>query len=232
MTELSSEFVSGFLDLLRHHLARYANTKDPEEQRDIWIWLVRILHRLAREVDPAVDRKGLLSPVIDLVESLFSLDYGVADPPLQPLKLKHRPPNPRSALFRGFAAAASEFLIRNGATASDADTWVSNRLSRAGYQKRGKSADPRITAATIKGWRKAAREGRPGDLVRGAFDIWFDTDSPREQLLRLVAPLYPAILFADRIEIPANVGVGRMLPSVSVMELIFSEFPPSDSLEK
>jgi hypothetical protein len=169
MTTLSSEFVSGFVDLLRGLRARYENTKVPEQQRDVWIDLVLILQRAGREIDP-VDREGLLEPISDLVVSLYCLDYGVAEPPIQPRKLEHRPQYPRAALFRAHAAAASELLIRSGATASKADSWVATRLSREGYQKPGKSADRRITATTIKAWRKAAREGRPDELLRGAFE--------------------------------------------------------------
>jgi hypothetical protein len=175
LTALSSEFVFGFVDLLRWVRDQYENTKDPAEKRALWIDLVRILHRMGREIDPVVDREGLLAPLNDLVVSLYSLDYGVADPPLQPRKLTHRPPHLQGALFRGSAAAASELLIRNGATATEADSWVAKRLSKEGYQKPSKSADPRITAATIKGWRKEARERRPSELVRAQFEPWWKT---------------------------------------------------------
>ena len=120
MTALSSEFVFGFVDLLRWVRDRYEDAKDPGEKREWSIRELNILRRMAREIHPAVDREGLLAPLSDLVLSLFSLDYGVADPSLRPRKLKHRPPDPRWALFRGRAAAASELLRSGtGATASE-----------------------------------------------------------------------------------------------------------------
>ena len=116
MTALSSEFVFGFVDLLRWVRDQCEDAKDPAEKREWFIRELNILRRMAREIDPAVDREGLLAPLSDLVLSLFSLDYGIADPLLRPRKLKHRPTDPRWALFRGGAAAASELLIRNGAS--------------------------------------------------------------------------------------------------------------------
>jgi hypothetical protein len=179
MTILSPDFVSGFVDLLRWVHEGYADAKDPTEKRE---WLGRelnILRRMAREIDPAVDREGLLAPLSHLDISLFSLDYGVADPLLRPRKLKHRPTDPRWALFRGGAAAASQLLIRSGATASEADGWVAKKLDREGYQKPSKTADPRITGATIKGWRKAASEGRPDDLIRAEFEAVVEDRDPQ-----------------------------------------------------
>jgi hypothetical protein len=55
---LSPEFVSGFVDLLRWARDKYENTKDAEIQREAWTYFVQILHRMAREIDPAVDREG------------------------------------------------------------------------------------------------------------------------------------------------------------------------------
>jgi hypothetical protein len=57
MTTLSSEFVSGFVDVLRWARDEYENAKDPETQREAWTYLIQILHRMAREIDPAVDRR-------------------------------------------------------------------------------------------------------------------------------------------------------------------------------
>jgi hypothetical protein len=43
MITLSSEFVSGFVGFLRWAPYKYENTKDPEAQREVWSYLVRIL---------------------------------------------------------------------------------------------------------------------------------------------------------------------------------------------
>jgi hypothetical protein len=177
--------------------------------------------------------EALLAPVNDLVLSLFSLDYGIADPPLQPRKLNHRPPSLRWTLFRGRAAAASELLIREGATAPDADSWVAKRLSKEGYQKPGKSADPRITAATIKGWRKAAREGRPDELVRAEFETVLEDGDPqvREYLPELSA-IYE-VLFRYGEEEPAkNIAYSGMMQAVTVIDLICAHFPPESLTQK
>jgi hypothetical protein len=232
MTILSPDFVSGFVDLLRWVSEGYADAKDPAEKREWFIRELNILRRMAQEIDLAVDRQGLLAPTIDLIYSLYCLDYGTADPPLQPIKQMHRSQAPRWAQVRGRAAAASELLIRNGAIAPEADAWVAKWLNSKGYQKPAYRGDTRITAATIKGWRKAAREGRPGELMRAEFHTWLDNDGPREELLRLAAPVYPALLFLDRIEPPANVDLVGMLPSVSVLEVLIAEFPPPESPEK
>jgi hypothetical protein len=232
MTALPSEFVIGFVDLLRWVRTGYENTNDPAVKREWFRRQLRILGRMAREIDPSVDDENLLTPLNELIFSLYCLDYGTADPPLQPVKQTYRSQAPRWAQFRGWAAAASELLIRNGATAPEADASVAKRLNSEGYQKPAYRGDTRITAATINGWRKAAREGRPGELMRAAFHTWLDNNGPREELLRLVAPAYPALLFLDRIEPPANVDLAGMLPSVSVLEMLFAHFPPSASSEE
>jgi hypothetical protein len=233
MTALSSEFVFGFVDLLRWVRDRYEDAKDPAEKREWSIRELNILRRMAREIHPAVDREGLLAPLNDLVLSLFSLDYGVADPSLRPRKLKHRPPDPRWALFRGRAAAASELLIRNGATASEADSWVATRLRREGYQKPGKSADPRITVATIKGWRKAAREGRPDELIRAQFEtVVEDCDPQVREYLPELSAVYEVLFQYGAEERLKNVAHSGMMRAVTVIELICAHFPPPESPEK
>ena len=231
MTALSSEFVLGFVDFLRWVRDGYENAKDPTVKRDWWTLELRALGRMAREVDPAVDRLGLLFPLNDLLEALYSLDVGTAEPPLQPVKLKHRPPAPRWALFRGYAAAASELLIRNGAAASGADYWVAKRLSRAGYRKPGRSADARITAITIKGWRKEARERGPGELIRAAFDTCLEKDFPFEKYLPQVAALYRQIFPEGGIK-TASAELKAFLRYLTVIEVIVSLFPPSELARK
>ena len=205
MTILSPDFVSGFVNSLRWVSKEYKKAKDPEEKLEWFMRDLQILRRMDREIDPAVDREGLVAPLNALVSSLFSLDYGIADPLLRPRKLKHRPTDPRWALFRGGAAAASELLIRNGATASEADFWVAKRLSREGYQKPGKSADPCITEAadpciteaTVKGWRKAASEGRPDELIRDQFETLVEDRDPQvRECLHELSAVYE-ILFGD-----------------------------------
>jgi hypothetical protein len=172
---------------------------------------------MARKIDPA----AALFPLDALLVSLCSLDLGTAEPPLQPVKLNHRPPDPSWAYFRGGAAAASEQLIRHGARASEADAWVAKRLSRAGYHKPGRSPDTRITAVTVKGWRKEAREGGPGKLVRTAFDTCLE-DAQRAEYSPQVAVLYGEILL-DGTEPPLNVEGEGMFRCLTVIELILAE---------
>ena len=230
MTELSSEFVSDFMHFLRWVHDRYEGAKDGETQRHLWIDLIEILRRMAREIDREVDGEGLVAPLNDLVFALFSLDFGVVDPPLQPRKLQHRPSNPRWALLRGRAAAASELLIRNGAPALATDAWVAKRLSREGYQKPGKSTNPRITAATIKGWRKAAREGRRDELMRAEFEtVLEDRDPQIKKFLPEVSAMYESLLK----EKSANVWHSCFMRSLTVIETICAHFPPPEkSAEK
>jgi hypothetical protein len=171
----------------------------------------------------------------ELIYSLHCLDYGAVDPPLQPPKLTHRPSDPRWALFRGYAAAASALLIRHGATASAADSWVAKRLSKEGYERPGISGDTRITAATIKGWRKEARERRPGDLLRAAFNTVLEGELPRwdQEYLTLLPAAFPEILFDCGIEERvANVGYSEMLHCLSVIDMILVQCPPYRSTEK
>jgi hypothetical protein len=232
MTEATSEPVSVYPDLMRWLHAQYKATKDPKKQRYLWTLYVDLLLRMGLELDPAVGRENQLSPVIDLLESLFNLDYGVADPPLLPRKLEHRPPHPRWAFFRGNAAAASELLILNGATASAADAWVAKRLSGIGYQKPGKSADRRITAGTIKGWRKEAREGGPGELVRRAFDAMLDDDSPLDRYLPEFSVKYEGLVNNGIEQRPAGLPLDGVLQSLAVIDMMCSNFPPPGAPEK
>jgi len=137
MTTLSPKYVAGFLDALRQVSSEYKNTKDPILKRHWWIQELEILRKVAKDLDPAVDREGLLVPINELYNSLDELRFGPATAPLRPVKLSHRPPDPKSAVFRGYAAGASELLIRNGAPASVADNWVAERLTRQGCLKPG-----------------------------------------------------------------------------------------------
>jgi hypothetical protein len=191
-----------------------------------------LLLNMGLELDPAVGREDLLSPVIDLIESLFILDYGVADPRLQPRKLDHRPPDPRWAFFRGEAAAASELLISRGTTTSAADAWVAKRLSGSGYQKPGKNADPRITAATIKGWRKEAREGGPGELVRRAFDTMLDDDSPLDRHLPEFSVKYEELVRKGIEQRPAGLPLDGVLQALAVIDIMCRNFPLPEEPKK
>jgi hypothetical protein len=233
MTILSPDFVSGFVDSLRWVSEEYKNTKDPEEKLEWFMRELQIFRRMALEIDPAVDREGLAAPLNALVSSLFDLDYGIADPLLRPRKLKHRPTDPRWALFRGGVAAASALLIRNGATASEADFWVAKRLSREGYQKPGKSADPCITEATIKGWRKAAREGRPDELIRVQFKtVVEDRDPQVRECLHELSAVYEFLFRYGKEETLKDVAPSGMMHAVTVVDLMCAHFPPSESPEK
>jgi integrase len=150
-SKLSPKLVSRFLDELALINGKYGYATDPLEKRVRWIEELELLGRIAREIHPVI--KLLLEPLDALITALYVLEHGVAEPPLQPAKLKHRPQDPNWSYFRGGAAAASELLIGHGAAASVADAWVAKRLSRDGHQKPFGNSDRRITAVTVKGWR-------------------------------------------------------------------------------
>jgi hypothetical protein len=216
------EFRSDFVGHLRKVNERYEACADPEQKRELWAHVIRMLIFLADKFEPALTQDGLLAPAYDLCMALYSLDFGVAEPPLQPRHLKHRAPTPRLALFRGYAAAASQLLIGGGTRASVADAIVAKRLGKIGYQKAAISGDRTITAFTIKGWRKEAREGRPASLMRAAFDSWLDKDSSLENLMPLASnsmKSYP--------EAHGVTDVRGMLAYVVTIEMLLCDFPPA-----
>jgi hypothetical protein len=225
---LDGEFVSEFVNLLRYVHDKYEKSEDGSRKREWLAMALGLISRMVREIHPEIDREDLVSPVTKLIDSLSCLDYSTIDPALRPPKLTYRPIDPRWALFRGYAAAASALLIRDGATASMADACVARLLSGEGCQKPGGSGDTRITAATIKGWRKEAREREPGDLLRTAFrnavegedSIW------GEEFLRELTATYPDTLFEDGIEKrAANAGYIAPRRCWKVIALILDGFP-------
>ena len=216
------EFRSDFVGHLRKVNECYEGCADPEEKRELWAHVIRMLIFLADKFEPALTQDGLLNPAYDLCMALYSLDFGVAEPPLQPRHLKHRAPAPRSALFRGYAAAASQLLIGGGARATVADAIVAKRLGKIGYQKAAIRGDRTITAYTIRGWRKEAREGRPGSLMRAAFDTWLDEDSLLGDLMPLAKNLtkyYP--------ETQRLTDVSSIPGYIATIEMLLCDFPPA-----
>lgn len=118
--------------------------------------------------------------------ALEALDGGFAEPILQPRKVKGHPQSAKAALLSGFAAAACEALKRGRVPASIADCVVANCLNAMGYQKstlaplpraRRSAEAQRLTASTIKGWRRKVREARPGDTTREQYR--WATEDPR-----------------------------------------------------
>jgi hypothetical protein len=136
-------------------------------------------------------------------------------------------------MFRGYAAGASALLIQSGATALVADTWVAERLRRRGSLKPDTQADRRITAATIKGWRKEARERGPGDLVRTVFDLCLKNNSPLGRHLPYAGSEYPEELLERLAKRgsefrPANVSRNGMLYSLIAIAYAVGKFPPPE----
>src|SRR5262249_60611882 len=134
MRTLSPEALSHLVDSLRKVRAEYAITESPIKQRTCWINELECVLRTLIQV-PEISNEGLLIPLGHLYDNLIDLNFGTADPGLQSHKPAHRHPNPRSVRFRALAAAASELLKRNGATAADADGWVAQLLGRLGYRQ-------------------------------------------------------------------------------------------------
>jgi hypothetical protein len=224
MSTPSPQFLSDLVAQLRVSKAEYANTHDPIKQRTVWIDVLDCIMRTILEI-PAVAHEGLLTPLAHLSTSLVDLRFGTADPALQPYRPAHRPPNPGRVRFRAHAAAASELLKRNGATAGDADTWVAKRLSSLGYRQPGSRGDTRITAVTIKGWRKAAREGSRGEVMRDTFELWMRSDVQWEiDRFRILDPH----LEHDKEERLANLEHSEMVPALMVIEFIRRDFSPME----
>jgi hypothetical protein len=91
-------------------------------------------------------------------------------------------------------------LIRNQVAEKDADEWVADALVRAGYQKRrkGDRADnSRITAGTIREWRREGRERPKGDRLRDRYEAMAQMPAvphahlQAESFVRTLANLYP-----------------------------------------
>ena len=230
---IEGEFVAEFVDFLRFSHDKYEKGETESGKRE---WLIRelqIVYRMIREIHPEIDREGVLSPLNELILSLNRLDYGVVDPPLRPAKLAHRPVDPSWAQFRGYAAGAAELLIRGGKRSSTADAAVARLLSEQGYQKPGsRTVNTRITGATIKGWRKEARERRPGDLLRASFDLVVEGEIPGwgQESLRL---LEPEIFTEGGVEKRVGkLGYSVLHQCLNVIDMILDEIPPPRPAKK
>jgi hypothetical protein len=106
---------------------------------------------------------------------------------------------------------------------------VAKRLSREGYKKPAKSADPRITAATIKGWRKAAREGRPDELLRAEFETVLEDGDPQvREFLPELSAIYEVLFKYGAEERLKNIAHSGMMRAVTVIDLICAHFPPPE----
>lgn len=224
MTTSSREFAPDLVRLLRAANAEYANAKDPIGRRKVWIDALDCVMRALLQ-EPTVAHEGLLWPLDILRTSLVDLDSGTPDPALEPQKPKHRPRNPRWVRLRANAAAASELLKRNGATAADADEWVARRLNRFGYRLPGSRGVAYITAATIKAWRKVIREASCGDLMRDTFELWMRSDVQEVfDMFRILDPY----LEHDKEERLGKMKHTDMVPALMVIKFIRKNFSPLD----
>jgi hypothetical protein len=163
----------------------YYHTTDPQKKRAAWVVQLQVVVELLNEVAiiSAWD-ESLVLPLRDLYLALLSLDDGTTEPPLKARKVRGTTPSMKSTMFRAHAAGASAVLMRCGWLENVADAWVATRLDALGYKKAPISRDRKITAGTIRGWRKEARENLDGPM-REMYDQWLDvvtisTNDPRD----------------------------------------------------
>src|SRR5262249_22220705 len=98
MRTMSPEALSHLVDSLRKLRAEYAITESPIKQRTCWINELECVLRTLIQV-PEISNEGLLIPLGHLYNNLIDLNFGTADPGLQPHRPAHRHLNPRSARF-------------------------------------------------------------------------------------------------------------------------------------
>jgi hypothetical protein len=158
---------------LRRAKAVYDQAVEPKDRREALGYLIVNLMHLVNRVEPWREAE-LVSPLRDLLTALVSWEKGAVEPLF---KRDNPPPGTpplvSGALFRAYAAAAAAVLIRGGWTAKAADKWAADRLHAAGYRKTGERGDSTfIKPATIKGWRREAREAPANAPIRRRYDKW------------------------------------------------------------
>jgi hypothetical protein len=154
-------------NFLRHYKAEYDAAIDPDLRRRALSGLIFCLAALVNNHEPW-RRAGLAAPLRQLILAFDSLDEGAVEPLLGPSRAASggRPRGQSWLRVRAFGAAASAILMRGGWTEGDADKWAGGKIRAAGYSLRG----TRITAGTVKGWRKECREAPADNRLRVIYD--------------------------------------------------------------
>lgn len=159
-------------NFLLHYKAEYDAAIDPNLRRRTLSRLIFCLAALVNSHEPwrraAPRRAGLAAPLRQLIVAFDSLDEGAVEPLLGPSRAASggRPRGQGWLRVRAFGAAASAILMRGGWTEGDADKWAGGEIHAAGYSLRG----TRITAGTVKGWRKECREAPADNRLRMIYD--------------------------------------------------------------
>jgi hypothetical protein len=160
---------------LRRAKSVYDQARRPEDRRLALGFMITALMDLVDSIE-SWRNDDLSAPLRELLTAFLSLEHGAIEPLLRSQRKGGRPPLVRDRLIRGHAAAASEMLLRAGWKESAADRWVAERLSRDGYIKGPSEREDiaLITATTICGWRKEARERPTDDALRAMYELWLD----------------------------------------------------------
>jgi hypothetical protein len=182
----SPEFISRLAAKLRFTNDVFDRTTNPHNKRMQWINQIRMLIDLGNKFE-AFGKEELLLPLENLLWALHSLEWGFVELPLAPRKVEHRHRSLTAAALRAHAAAASEALLRVGFSPSRADIAVADQLAKLGYRRSSIGGDRTITASTIKGWRKEAREGDADEPMRTFYELLLR--SPPSPLARVVSYL-------------------------------------------
>jgi hypothetical protein len=158
---------------LRRGKSWYDKARRPDDQRAALGFMIAATIDLINSIEPW-RREKLGDPLRDLLAAFMSLEIGTVEPLLRHEPRRGNRSSVSEKLVHAYAAAASAMLMRGGWSEGDADQWVAKRLSKAGYLK-GSSARAdtnSITAATVDGWRKAAREAAADDPLRMTYEQW------------------------------------------------------------
>jgi len=110
-------------------------------------------------------------PLRALLRGLESLDLGAVEPMLQPAKKPAggRPVNLQSVVVRAYAAAGAELARRGGRTLPKACDLIADQLDTAGYRTTAAHGGT-ITGATVRAWRREARERSAADPLREIYE--------------------------------------------------------------
>jgi hypothetical protein len=146
---------------------------------------------------PEVAELDLDLPLGVLGRALVGLDRGYVEPLLERTPPDTRPERIDLNLLRGYSAAAAE-ILRPSLGLDEACKKVAKRLKDAGFRLPSDRAGGRaITAKTINGWRRKARNGSGDSSLwllykkATAADNILDASAAAEELLGMLARWRP-----------------------------------------
>lgn len=141
----------------------------PERQRLAMVAALEAATGVLRGVDEFA-RDHLDAPLTELQKALLNLDHNRVAAILEPTRHDKVQADKSAAMMKGRAAAALQLLLDAGE--NHAAELVAGALTTAGISKpKGGTGDSaRITAATVKGWRKDAREGSADAPIRVRYE--------------------------------------------------------------